>query len=92
MDKNENGRSERLFYEGHCSDDGPYTDMYVPTLLISMNSPYLLADAPRVKTAINCYTNTEEAVDALLDKLTGKSGFMGISPVDPFCGLEDTRW
>ncbi|HIS46251.1 MAG TPA: hypothetical protein IAB46_01600 [Candidatus Scybalocola faecigallinarum] len=90
--QNENGRSERLFYEGHCSDDGPYTDMYVPTLLISMNSPYLLADAPRVKTAINCYTNTEEAVDALLDKLTGKSGFMGISPVDPFCGLEDTRW
>lgn len=90
--QNENGRAEWLFYHGHCADDAPYTDMYIPTVLISMNSPYIIADAPRVKTVINCYTNTEEAVDALIEKLLGKTEFQGVSPVDAFCGLEDARW
>ena len=54
--------------------------------------PYIIADAPRVKTVINCYTNTEEAVDALIEKLLGKTEFQGVSPVDAFCGLEDARW
>ena len=88
----EHGRAERLMYQGHCANDAPYTDMYIPTILISVTSPYLLADAPRVKTAVNCYTNTEEVVDALIDKLTGRMPFTGKSPVDPFCGLEDTKW
>lgn len=88
----EHGRAERLAYQGHCANDAPYTDMYIPTILISVTSPYLLADAPRVKTAVNCYTNTEDAVDALIDKLTGRTPFTGKSPVDPFCGLEDTKW
>lgn len=88
----EHGRAERLVYKGHCANDAPYTDMYVPNILISVTSPFLLADAPRVKTCINCYSNTEKMVDILIEKLIGKSAFIGVSPVDPFCGLEDTKW
>ena len=40
---------------------------------------------------INTYCSTDYFIDALLDKLTGKSGFKGKSPVDPFCGKWDTR-
>lgn len=88
----EHGRAERLTYKGHCANDAPYTDMYIPNILVSVTSPYLLADAPRVKTAINCYTNTETMVDILVEKLMGKSAFEGMNPVDVFCGLEDTKW
>ena len=35
---------------------------------------------------------TDETVDAFLDKLEGKSGFTGVSPVDAFCGMLDTRF
>lgn len=88
----EHGRAERILYKGHCANNAPYTDMYIPNILVSVTSPYLLADAPRVKTAINCYTNTELMVDVLIEKLLGKSAFSGKSPVDAFCGMEDTKW
>lgn len=65
--------------------------MYILNILISMTSPYLLADALRVKTSINCFTNAEIAVDALIEKLTGESEFTGKDPVDAFCGLEDMK-
>lgn len=88
----ESGRAPRILYQGNCSNDAPDTDMYIPTILVSMTSPYLLADAPRVKTYINCYSPLEHVVDMLVEKLTGRSPFLGASPVDAFCGLEDTKW
>lgn len=63
----------------------------VPTIFISLENPYHLLDVPRVKTFINAYTNTRENVDAIVDKLVGRSEFTGVSPVDPFCGKWDTR-
>lgn len=90
--QNESGRAARILYQGHCSNDAADTDMYIPNVLISMASPYLLADAPRVKTCINCYTAAPHVVDVLVDKLVGRSEFKGISPVDQFCGMEDTKW
>lgn len=63
----------------------------VPTIFISLENPYHLLDAPRVPTYINTYSNTPEALDAVLDKLMGKSEFKGKSPVDPFCGKWDTH-
>jgi len=63
----------------------------VPTIFISMENPYHLLDVPRVKNFINAYTNTEENVDAVIDKLMGRSEFKGKSPVDVFCGKWDTR-
>lgn len=62
-----------------------------PCIFISLANPYLLQDVPRVKTYINVYTATEVSVEVVLEKLTGKGEFTGVSPVDAFCGLPDTR-
>ena len=59
--------------------------------MISLNNPYHLQDAPRVKTVINAYSPTWDALKASLDKLMGKSRLCGISPVDAFCGLPDAQ-
>jgi len=48
-------------------------------------------DVPRVKTFINTYASTDTILEALMDKLTGRSEFKGTSPVDAFCGMWDTR-
>lgn len=61
------------------------------TAFISFANPYHLQDIPRVRTFINAYTATRASIIAALKKLIGQSGFTGVSPVDPFCGLEDTR-
>ena len=63
----------------------------VPTIFISVENPYHLVDVPRVRTFINTYSSTDIVLDALVDKLMGRSEFKGQSPVDPFCGMWDTR-
>ncbi|MEG1426155.1 MAG: glycoside hydrolase family 3 N-terminal domain-containing protein [Oscillospiraceae bacterium] len=63
----------------------------VPTIMISVENPYHLLDAPRVKTFINGYSSTDETLHAIVAKLTGKSEFKGTNPVDPFCGKWDTK-
>lgn len=63
----------------------------IPTLFISVENPYHLLDVPRVKTFINAYNSNDTVLEALLEKLTGKSEFKGKSPVDAFCGRWDTR-
>lgn len=60
-------------------------------MFISVASPYHLLDAPRMQTFINAYTPTEEVIEALVEKLMGRSPFRGKSPVDPFLGMWDTR-
>lgn len=45
-----------------------------------------------IKTFINDYTPTEAVVDAVIDKLMGRSEFKGVNPVDPFCGAWGTTF
>ncbi|MDR2654741.1 MAG: glycoside hydrolase family 3 protein [Oscillospiraceae bacterium] len=63
----------------------------VPSIFISLENPYHLLDVPRIKTYINTFGANEIVLDALIDKLTGKSEFKGKSPVDAFVGKWDTR-
>ena len=63
----------------------------IPTVFISIENPYHLLDVPRVKTFINTYASTDTMLEALMDKLMGRSEFKGVSPVDAFCGMWDTR-
>ena len=63
----------------------------VPTIFVSLENPYHLLDFPRVKTYINCYSNNDHCIHQLVEKLTGRSSFKGISPVDAFCGKWDAR-
>ena len=63
----------------------------IPTAFVSVDNPYHLQDVPRVKTFVNGYTSSEHVVEALVDKLLGKSPFKGKSPIDPFCGYWDAK-
>lgn len=63
----------------------------VPTVFVSLENPYHLLDFPRVRTYINCYSGNAQTVDALMEKLLGRSEFKGKSPVDPFCGKWDAH-
>jgi len=69
----------------------PWFAQEVPTLFISVGNPYHLQDVPMIHTYINGYCHSPYVIDAVVDKIMGRSEFKGISPIDPFCGLWDTR-
>ncbi len=61
--------------------DAPNIVADIPTAWISLGSPYHLFDAPMVRNFINAYSKTEVTIDALFEKMFGRSEFIGISPV-----------
>ena len=69
-------------------DDAPWHASEIPMLMISTAYPYHLFDAPMIGTYINAYSGNEDFCRSVMDKLMGRSGFQGISPVDLFCGKE----
>ena len=58
----------------------------IPTIMVSIDNPYLLTDAPGFKTYVNAYTSENVVVETLVEKLCGDSEFKGISPIDPLKG------
>lgn len=72
--------------------DIPFYVNEIPTIFISLQCPFHLADVPQVKTYINAYDSKEFNIKALVDKMMGRSEFKGVSSVDAFCGLKDTRY
>ena len=72
--------------------DIPWYVHELPVLFISVNSPFHLFDVPQIRTYINCYDAKDYTMKYLVDKLVGESEFKGVSPVDAFCGCEDTKW
>lgn len=72
--------------------DIPFYVNEIPTVFVSVQSPFHLADVPQVKTYINAYDNKDYTIKMVVDKMMGKSEFKGNSPVDAFCGFEDTRY
>jgi beta-N-acetylhexosaminidase len=71
--------------------DIPFYIHEVPTIFVSVQYPYHLADVPQVKTYINTYDSKKANLEVLVEKLMGRSEFKGESPVDAFCGFIDTR-
>ena len=71
--------------------DIPFYIHEVPTIFISVQYPYHLADVPQVKTYINAYDSRKANLEVLVEKLMGRSEFKGESPADEFCGFVDTR-
>ena len=69
----------------------PWFVKEVPTLFVSLQNPYHLLDVPMIQTYINAYSNHDEVIDAVVEKICGRSSFKGKSPVDPFCGKEQLR-
>lgn len=85
------GTTQRIVWPASKgTPDIPFYIHEIPTIFVSVQCPFHLADVPQVKTYINCYDGKEETLELLADKLEGKSEFKGVSPVDAYCGLEDT--
>lgn len=61
------------------------------SVFVSLANPYHLQDVPRIRTYVNAYTATRTTIRLAIEKLMGKREFKGISPVDAFCGLPDTK-
>ncbi|MBQ9032342.1 MAG: glycoside hydrolase family 3 protein [Parasporobacterium sp.] len=70
----------------------PWFAQEVPTLFISVGNPYHLQDVPMIHTYINGYCHSPHVIEAVVEKILGRSEFQGVSPIDPFCGLWDTRF
>ena len=64
----------------------------VPTVMVSFGHPGYLLDAPRVPVYINAYYAANDVQLAVLRKLLGEEDFLGISPIDAFCGQEEAHW
>ena len=69
-------------------DDAPWLCAEIPVMMISTGYPYHLFDAPMIDTFINAYSNEPQYKKAVMDKITGRSAFKGVSPVDPYCGKD----
>ncbi|MGI5950958.1 MAG: glycoside hydrolase family 3 protein [Brooklawnia sp.] len=84
--------TERVYWPASKgTPDIPWYVHEVPTIFVSLACPYHLADVPQVKTFVNAYDAQQHTVEAVLDKLEGKSKFQGTPSTDVFCGLPDTR-
>lgn len=72
-------------------NDFPWYAGEMPLVVISTANPYHLLDVPMAHAYINAYSNNTETLEAIMDKICGRSPFLGVSPIDPFCGHEDCR-
>ncbi len=86
-----NNTAVRLYWKQMGAQNEPKYVWEQPGIFVSFANPYHLQDVPRVRTYINCYNNSQAAVDTVIDLLLGRGDFKGTSPVDAFCGLPDTR-
>jgi beta-N-acetylhexosaminidase len=87
-----NQTTVRINWQQPLNANAPWFVKDIPTLFISVANPYHLQDVPMVKTYINAYSSNEYVVEAIVDKILGKSEFKGKNPIDPFCGKWDTRF
>ena len=86
-----NQTSVRIEWAQPMGANCPHYLASIPTVFVSIENPYHLIDIPRVKTFINTYNSNDNVLDAVVEKLVGRSEFKGKSPVDAFCGRWDTR-
>ncbi len=80
-----NYTSRRLDWISLMAANEPWYMKDIPTMFLSFCNPYHMVDVPFISTFINCYSSNRFCVDAAVEKMTGKSSFMGSSPVDPWC-------
>lgn len=84
--------TERVYWPASKGTaDIPWYVHELPVVFVSLACPYHLADVPQVKTFVNAYDSRDHTVLAVVDKLEGKSEFLGTPSTDVFCGLPDTN-
>ncbi len=89
---NAGGTTQRIIWPASKgTPDAPFYVHEIPTIFVSVQNPFDLADVPQVGTYINTYDSMPETMESLVEKLAGESEFKGVSPVDAYCGLIDTH-
>ncbi|HHT7649579.1 TPA: glycoside hydrolase family 3 protein [Streptococcus suis] len=92
VDVNSGGTTQRIIWPAaKGTPDQPFYVHEIPTIVVSVQHPFALADMPQVATYINAYDGLPVTLEALVAKLAGETEFTGVSPVDAYCGLLDTR-
>ncbi len=81
----------RITWAMPMGPDIPWYVTELPTVCVSVNNPFHLIDVPMVPTYINAYTDNENTIHQVIQKIMGKSEFKGVSSVDAFCDSWDTR-
>lgn len=81
-----NHTTRRLDWISLMAANEPWYGKDIPTLFISFCNPYHMIDIPFMDCFINAYSSNEFCVEATVEKLVGKSEFVGKNPVDPYCG------
>ncbi|MDB8793523.1 glycoside hydrolase family 3 N-terminal domain-containing protein [Romboutsia sp. 1001216sp1] len=81
----------RITWAMPMGPDIPWYVTELPTVCVSVNNPFHLIDVPMVPTYINAYTDNENTIHQVIQKIMGKSEFKGVSSVDAFCDFWDTR-
>ncbi len=94
-DTKSNQTTVRLEFNSFIGFDAPWFVHEVPTMAVSVANPYHQIDLPNITTFINAYSPASHVVEAVVEKMMGRSTFKGISPVkldfSPFTGSLD-RW
>lgn len=62
---------------------------HLPTVYVSLGTPFLLYHMPECKTFVNGYAAVPPVQEALVAALLGEISFLGKSPVDVSCGLAE---
>ena len=78
------------FSSGH-SNEIPWWIKEVPTVCVSLNFTNHLYDLPMMKTFINAYSPTRECISSTIEKILGKSEFVGTPNENVWCERWDTR-
>ncbi len=73
-------------------DDAPWLMAEVPVLMIFTGYPYHPVYPPMVATFINAYSTEPQYRRAVMEKIRGRSGFKGVSPIDPYCGKDYLKY
>lgn len=67
----------RIRWKTPMSTDAPWYVHEVPTVMVSLNYTTHLHDATMVKAYINAYSDTEQTIGLVIDKIMGDSPFRG---------------
>lgn len=81
----------RVRWSCNHSCELPWYNEEVPTVGISLNYTNHLIDVPQLHTFINAYGPTRTHIRTAIEKICGKSKFMGTAGETVFCGRWDTR-
>ncbi len=81
----------RLRWSCNHSCEMPWYNLEVPTIAVSLNYTNHLIDLPQVHTFINAYGSSREHIRAAVEKICGRSPFLGSAEETVFCGRWDTR-